>query len=184
MPHEIQNDAPSVESTPHAGRLARLGYGALAVGTVAYWSFARWEDPLLKLLASAICIMGIWPILRWLQRNDQAYPLLEVLQLTMVPFYAFPLITEHEAVMAYPESILIRASLLVLIFQIACSFGGMLGNRRPHETPGTAWWRDELIPEANLRFTSYTMILTTVWFFISALTHWVPAELVGTLRAV
>lgn len=161
-----------------------LGYGTLMLGGAAYWMNSPWQSPLLNLLAILICVMGIFPILRWLQRNDQAYPLLEVLLLTMVPFYAVPLLTEHEAVLAYPESVLTQAAWLVLLFQIACALGGKWGDQRPQETPGGVWWSDELIPESNLRFTSYTLIITTVYLFISAFTHWVPSEIYGTLRAV
>ncbi len=180
----IPNSSPPPESAERAKRLAMLGYGALALGAAAYWFNSPWPSQLLNLLAILICVMGIWPMLRWLQRHDQAYPLLEVLQLTMVPFYAVPLLTEHEAVVVYSESVLIQAAWLVLVFQLACQLGGMGADRRPQETPGGVWWSEELIPDENLRFTSYTLILTTVWLFISAFTHWVPAELTSLLRAV
>src|SRR4051812_38144565 len=86
-----------------ARRLARTGYISMALGAAVYWFKSPWQSPLLTLLAMAICFMGIWPILQWLQRNDQAYPLLEVLLLTMVPFYAVPLLSAHDAVVVYPE---------------------------------------------------------------------------------
>ena len=184
MTSENESTPPIPASFGHAARLARLGYSALGVGAVVYWFYAPWESALLKFLVIAICVMGIWPILRWLERNDHAYPLIEVLQLTMVPFYAVPLLTEHAEVIAYPESILIQSSWLVIVFQLACSLGGILADRSGRKTPDRVWWSEELIPEHNLRFTSYTLILTTVWLFISSFTHLVPAELTGTLRAI
>ena len=174
----------AVDTSAEAGRLAKFGYVGLALGAAAYWFNSPWQSPLLNLLAILICVMGVWPMLRWLQRNDQAYPLLEVILLTMVPFYAVPLLSEHEAVVIYSEPVLIQAAALVLVFQLACAVGGKWGDGRPVEVPGGVWWSDELIPDDNLRFTSYTLIITTVWMFISAFTHLVPPEVVGTLRAV
>lgn len=167
-----------------ARRLATLGYSLLALGAVAYWVNSPWQSPVLNLLAIAICLMGAWPILRWLQRNDPAYPLLEVLLLTMVPFYAFPLLTEHEAVVVYPESILTQAAGVVLLFQIACALGGKWGDGPPPQIAASTWWAEELIPEHNLRFTNYTLTLTTVYLFISVFTSLIPQELTGTLRAI
>jgi len=175
---------PSSATASGARRLATLGYVALALGAAAYWFNSPWQSPLLNLLAISICLMGIWPILRWLQRNDQAYPLLEVMLLTMVPFYAVPLLTEHEAVAAYSESVLIQAAGLVLLFQAACALGGKWGDGPVQLAPGGVWWADELIADGNLRFTSYTLMLTTAYLFVSTFTHLIPSELVGTLRAV
>lgn len=175
----------SAATASGARRLAMLGYVVLALGAAAYWLNSPWQSPVLNLLAIAICLMGIRPILRWLQRNDQAYPLLEVLLLTMVPFYAVPLLTEHEAVAAYPESVLTQAAWLVLLFQIACALGGRWADGPANSpAPGAVWWTDELIAEKNLRFTGYTLMLTTVYLFISNFTQLIPSELVGTLRAV
>jgi hypothetical protein len=184
MPGSSPNFPAAETPATRARRLAFFGYVGLTLGAVAYWFNSPWHSLLLNLLAILICVMGVWPILRWLQRNDSAYPLLEVLQLIMVPFYAVPLLTEHAAVTIYPESVLIDAAWVVLVFQIACAFGGMMADRRPADIPGGVWWTDELLPEKNLHFTSYTLVLTTVWFALSAFTHWVPAELAGTLRAV
>jgi hypothetical protein len=184
MTEEGESTPPLPASHGHAARLARMGYSALGLGAAVYWFYAPWESPLLKLLAIGICVMGIWPVLRWLERNDRAYPLLEVLQLTMVPFYAVPLLTEHDAVIAYPEAILIQASWQVLGFQIACSLGGMMADRSTGGTPGRVWWNEELIPEQNLRFTSYTLMLTTAWLVLSSFSRLIPAELMGTLRAI
>jgi hypothetical protein len=176
--------APTTEATARARRLAFIGYTALGLGAVAYWLNSPWPSMELNLLAIGICVLGVWPMLRWLQCNDQAYPLFEVMQLTMVPFYAVPLITEHEAVLLYPESVLIRASSLVLVFQIFCLFGGLSADRRADDPGKRAWWQDEFVSDKNLKFTSYTLMLTTVWLMVSSFTQLVPTELVGTLRAV
>jgi hypothetical protein len=185
MSNENQPQGSSLATRSHARRLSTLGYCALGVGALAYWFNSPWQSSLLNLLAIGICVLGILPVLRWLHRHDQAYPLLEVLQLTMVPFYALPLLTEHEAVLVYPESVLIRASWLVLVFQIGCQIGGRFADSaRIEATPGGTWWSDELISDRYLKFTSYSLVLTTGWFFITAFTNWVPPDLIGTLRAI
>ena len=184
MPTHLQPSDQNSESAARAKRLAYLGYVTLALGAAAYWFNSPWPGMLLNLLAISICFMGAWPMLRWLQRHDQAYPLLEVMQLTMIPFYAVPLLSEHEAVAAYSEPILIRASCLVLLFQIGCAFGAAAADRRHLNPQFTAWWQDAFVSDTQLKFTTYTLLLTTVWFAVSSLGNWVPAELNGTLRAV
>ncbi len=186
MPTFVTQPPPDPAAAARSRRLAAFGYSGIGVGAALYWLNSPWESPLLNLLAILICFMGVWPMLRWLQRHDQAYPLLEVLQLTLVPFYAIPLLTEHEAVVRYPESILINASWLVLLFQVLCTLGGAAADRNapPAGRPRAAWWSEAALSEEHLRFTSHTLTLTTAWLFINAFTHWTPPEFTGTLRAV
>jgi hypothetical protein len=184
MPTFTEAPNLSSETKSRARRLAYVSYSGLTVGAVLYWFNSPWPSMLLNALAILICIAGIVPMLRWLQRNDESYPLLEVLQLTMIPFYALPLITEHEEVLRYSESTVIRASWAVLLFQLSCLLGGVAANFRYIDTKRMRWWMNELVTDDNLRFTSYTLVLTTLWQFIGAFTHWTPPDLAGTLRAV
>jgi hypothetical protein len=184
MPAFNPAPTPTPEAPASARRLASLGMIGLIVSGICFWFLSPWESPQLKLLAIGICGCGIWPVLRWLQRNDQAYPILEVLQLTLIPFYAVPLLTEHEAVAQYRETVLIEAAFLVLVFQLSGLIGGLVAERTYRPNRIRPWWSDELASDANLRFTTYTLMANTGWLLVSSFTKWTPTEFIGTFRAV
>ena len=184
MPESENSTFLSVETQLRARRLAVTGFAALAIGAVWFWFSSPWQSASVNLLTIAICLAGLSPILFWLRRNDMAYPLAEVLQLTLIPFYAIPLLSEHEAVARYPEDVISKAAFLVLVFQVCCQFGSFVANRTYHSPRHSAWWSDELVSDANLKFSTYTLISTTAWLFFSSFTDIVPPELVGTLRAI
>lgn len=161
-----------------------LGGVVLAAGSLWFWLASPWGSAVLKLLTIGIFVQGVMPMLLWLKRHDDTYPLLEVLQLTLVPFYAVPLVLEHSAIAHYPEDILARAAGIVLLFQVCCSAAGFLCSRS-HGTPRRRGWMwEEILAEGSLHFTAYTLTLTSAWLFIATFTRWVPPELVGTLRAI
>ena len=179
------NTAPATPTPVHVRQLVLLGYAALVGATLWFWQQLQWKDPFLTAANLGMQVLGVVPVLRWLNRHDATYPIMEVLLLTTVPFYALPVLTGHEGIALYPESVLLQASFVVLAFQAACIAGSELtARRRSTDHYQAEWWRDEILPERRMHFTAYTALLTTVWLIIASFTTWVPAELYGTLRAV
>lgn len=178
------SSSPSGEVALRARRLAIAGYILLAAGAVYYWFNSPWANPALSFLAMVIFALGTLPILRWLQRNDEAYPLPELLQLTMVPFYALPLLTAHEEVVRYPESILLQAAGVVVLFQVLCLLGASAVDHNYRDGAPPTWWTADMVSDDSLKFSGYIFMVTTAWLLATNFTHWVPAELTGTLRAV
>lgn len=180
------NHAPPPSTPGHVRRLVTFGYVALGLLMAYFWREQRWEDPLLSLANVAMLALGVIPMLRWLQRNDATYPIMEFLQLTTVPFYAVPALTGHEALQGYPEEIMLRASFVVIAFQLSCIGGGVFAaqtfRRGPHDAG--AWWRAEILPEEKMKFTAYTAVLATLWVGVTSFTSLVPRDWIGTLRAV
>lgn len=164
--------------------LVWLGSIGLVVTAVWFWFTSPWSDILLNTLAVGICVLGVLPMLRWLQRDDQSYPLPELLQLTMVPFYAVPIFSEHEAIMGYNTDVLTKATLLVVLFQGAALLGSFFSGRTFLRVDERSFWRLEFVGEDNLRFTTYTMVSTTLWLLIANFTDIVPREYVGAFRAI
>ena len=175
-----------MSATPiHVRQLIGLGYAVMIVATVWFWQRSVWEDPLLTVATIGILILGLWPVLRWLKRDDDSYPIMEFLLLTTVPFYALPVLTGHEELADYPESVLLQASLVVIAFQVACIVGGELGaRRRPPESAYLAWWQSEILSEKRMHFTAYTGTVATLWLLFTSFTDWIPREWMGTLRAI
>lgn len=178
------HQALSKDNQRSSRQLATLGYWALILGSAFFWYNSPWQSQLLNFLTVAICCLGVIPMLRWLGRQDTTYPLLEVLQLTLVPFYASPLINEHAAVSLYPESTLIEAAWIVVLYQLLCGMGGKLADHSHRDRPQAGWWTSELVSDSNLRLTSYFFTLSTAWLIVSNFYDIIPPDLIGTLRAV
>ena len=176
---------PHQPSVPiHARRLVTLGSFALAGFAVWYWFNPTSNDPTLTATTIGLFALGIVPTLLWVKRCDESYPVLEIMLLTTIPFYAMPILTEHTTIGQYPVDLLEKASLAVLVFLVAAIGGGVTvkrfyrpGRRRP-------FWHDEIIPEEKLHFTAHAVTITTVYLFLMAFTQWIPQNWVGTFRAM
>jgi len=176
--------SPQSEVTRRTRQLTMGGYLALAGAAAFFWYHSVWQNPLLTSAGIAILVLCVVPMLRWLQRHYEAYPLAELMQFTLVPFYALPLLTAHEEVARYPESILLQAAGVVLLFQVFCLLGAIfIDQTHQGETRG-GWWTDDIVSEDSLRFSGYTLALTTLWLVVANFTKLIPGELTGTLRAV
>ncbi len=171
----------------HVRKLVFLGYGGLAIAIAWFWYNSAWSDPLLTITTLAMLSLGVIPTLQWLARNDTGYPIVELLLLTTVPFYAIPALTSHEGLVRFPEAVLLKASLVVIAFQLACITGSRWVSRVQRGT-GTASlnsrWQEEILPESRMTFTAYTATFNTVWLVIDGFTDIVPRDLSGTLRAI
>lgn len=182
----------SLDSTPklaetlvRSRRLVAFGGAGLLAGGLWFWLYSPWESATLTVLAIAIFCLGVTPMLRWVQRNDDSYPLLEVLQVTLVPFYAIPLITEHSGIVDYPETVLEQAAGLVVLFQLGCSLGGFLRSQTYAVRPGKGLFSEDLFGAPGLRLTAVTLTVSSLWLVVSfAEIMRIPAELFGTLRAI
>lgn len=172
------------EASQRGRQLARLGYVGTAVLATWFWFASPWSNPVLLFLAICILVMGVTPMLLWLKRSDEAHPLPEVLQLTLVPFYAIPLFFDHEALMNYRENTLITATLLVLLFQCGCLLGAILAGRTFERPLRAGWLENEIVSEHSLRLTTYSLSITTMWLFVSSYAQWIPPSLAGSLRAI
>lgn len=178
------NAHPYPANQPQGRGLVLFGVLGLTGLSAWFWFTSPWQNPVLNVLAIGICVLGVAPMLRWLQRHDLSYPLPELLQLTMVPFYAVPLFSEHSAIVDYPEDVLVKATLLVVVFQACALLGSYLSTRTSLPTDPRSFWRLEFMDEKNLKFTTYTMTATTVWLVLAAFTDLVPREYYGAFRAV
>lgn len=183
------NDSTST-NTPHQAAPARTNslvwFGVVGLMGLAvwFWFTSPWQDIWLNTLAIAICVLGVAPTLQWLHRHDPSYPLPELLQLTMVPFYAIPIFSEHQAVMGYSEAVLTKAVLLVVVFQASALLGSLASAHTFNRPPAGSFWQMEFMSESHLKLTSYTMMSASAWLLISNFTDVVPREYYGAFRAI
>jgi hypothetical protein len=177
---------PSRPPPAHVRQLISAGYIGLALAAAYFMRVQPWQNTMLSAANVAMLVFGVLPMLFWLKRNDQTYPIVEFLLLTTVPFYAGPALTGHEGLGAYSEELLLKSALVVVAFQLSCIAASTLAARsyRPRAISFKKWWQEEILPESNMGFTSYTLTIFTVWMFVSTMTDLVPGNLTGTLRAV
>lgn len=181
------NPALSREATPaHVRRLLSFAYVALAATALYFIRTQRWEDSFLSVANIVMLFLGVLPILSWLRRNDNTYPASEFLLLTTVPFYAVPALTNHEALIEYPESLILQATFVVIAFQVGCILGSFVAARthQPRTSRSSPWWAEELLKEKSMGVTAYSSVIFTLWLIVSSFTDLVPSNLTGTLRAV
>lgn len=176
----------TVKVDPEGHRLSQAGYIGLTAACVWFAHKLDWVDPWLTVTSLAMLVFGALPMIRWIGRGEASYPIIEFMLLTTVPFYALPLMTGHEETRRYSEPILLQATLVVLTFQLSCIAGSALISKTYQRGPerGQSFWRAEILPEARMKFTAYTLILNTVWLFASSFTTWFESDLLGTFRAI
>ena len=165
-------------------RLATAAYLGLAAGGTYFWFTSPWESLVLNLLIILIGALGAVPMVRWLKRHDDTYPLMEVLLLVIVPFYGLPLVMEHERVVLFPDSTLIKSATVVVVFQLSILAGAAFAAYNHRVRQVRHWWQRELFPETKLHITAYTFLLAILWLLVAGFTDWVPRELIGTFRAI
>lgn len=143
---------------------------------------APWESLQLRLTAAGLILAGIWPITNWIEKHEDSYPLFETLLLMTIPFYLVPLLNEHRALSAYPESVIERAALAVFLFQIAV----FCGSRFPakHRRPPRRSVTIPLLPDDRLQYLSLGLAANTIWLYLSNFTDLIPPTLIGSLRAL
>lgn len=183
MPTPHSNSSQRPARVPGSGLVWGGMIGLISIA-VWFWFTSPWQSIVLNTLAIGICVLGVAPTLRWLQRNDLSYPLPELLQLTMVPFYAIPIFIQHESLMGYNEDVLTRAILLVVVFQSCALLGSFFSGHTFQRTDEHSFWRLAFVSEGSLRFSSYTMMSTSLWLLVANFTDVVPREYFGVFRAV
>jgi hypothetical protein len=179
----MTTDRPTVDRA-RIERLATAAYICLAASSAYFWFTSPWGSLVLNLQIILIAVLGVLPIIWWLKRHDDTYPLMEVMLIVIVPFYGLPMVMEHERVVLFPESTLIKSASVVVVFQLSIMAGAAFASYNHVVRNVTHWWQRELFPEGKLHLTAYTFLLTILWLLVAAFTDWVPQELLGTFRAI
>ncbi len=162
-------------------RLAVLGAVAVAsMGGYRAQSSAL-TDPLLLALGIAMIALAALPAILWAWRNDRQLPAFEVMMLTGIPFYAFPLFDQNSAVALFPDEVMLRAATSVLAFQAATLFAFFALRGRAGRSP---LWRESLLPDSYLKHARIGLAVTSVYQFLAQFTDSIPYEFASVFRAV
>ena len=163
--------------------LQQAGYVCLAILGLGLFIEPRWDAPELNLMVFIMAATALVPMLRWIGSASTGYPIHQTLLALTLPFYVVPLLTEHRALQAYPESLLVQTSLTIWTYQLAILAGAHLV-RSTRAAKADNLWNRALFPEELAKLTGYSLGLNTAWLVVSTLRSDIPFELLGTLRAV
>lgn len=177
-----QPNAARPAATRHQSRrLAVLG--ALAVVLLGAYRAQNSEltDPTLLVLGMGITGLAAVPAIRWAWRNDSHLPAFEVMMLTGIPFYAFPLFDQNPAVALFSDDVMHGAATAVIVFQLATllAYFGLRG--RAGRSP---LWRESLLPDSYLKHSRVGLAATTVYQFLAQYTELIPYEFGSVFRAL
>jgi len=180
--HAAALDQPPPAPDPAASRrLYQFGCASL-VATVLWFLYKTGGDVGLDtLLGLGILILASLPALQWAGKRRTWFPAFEIGMLTCIAFYAIPLLSRHVELEPYPPTVINEAAFLVLLYLAAANLGFAL-LRNPVKAP--RWATSSLVPEQAYRHIPVGLFLNTVYLYITTFTDVIPADLIGSLRAL
>lgn len=169
---------------PAAHGASRLAMLIPLWGLAAWFAFfSPWEMSELRIASAVMLLLGGLPIVRWSERRENSYPLVETMVLMTVPFYFVPLLTQHSVITRYPEPLVLRAVLCVVLFQISL----LAGARLPFVSRPVLQSRrftEPLLPDNAHAFLLGCLTANTLWLLVQNFTQLVPPTVVGSVRAL
>lgn len=172
---------PAAWNQRQGRRLALLAGVALAATGIFRVYTTALEDPVLIGAGVAMLVLAALPALRWAQRNDRQLPAFEVLMLTAIPFYAFPLLDQKPAVALFSAEVMQRAATAVIAFQAAALLAHAITRGDAGRSP---LWRESLLPDAYLSHARAGLALATAYQYLAQYTDIIPGEIGSVLRAL
>jgi len=168
-------DQPTLVSNPTASRrLYHWGLAAL-IGTCLWFiNENRWEIDMQTFLGLGIMVLASRPALLWANRNYTWFPAFEIGMLTCIPFYAIPLLAHHRDLRFYPESVITKASWLVVIYIAVASICFSL-SRRPLSSGRLL--TTSLIPSKFYKLVPLGILFSNIILCIITFTQIVPFEI-------
>lgn len=178
---DVVETASTRRTRERSRRLA--AFGILAACLVAGYQVqaSELDDPVLLALGVGMIALAALPAILWARNGEKRLPAFEVMMLTGIPFYAFPLFGQGAALAPFPPAVLIRACMVVVAFQTAT----LLVYFAVRGSPGrSAIWRESLLPDRYVQHTRVGLFLTTSYQAIFQYTDLVPSDLASVFRAL
>lgn len=165
-----------------ARRLYLLCSTSLAALLVYYAITAEVSDTLHLYQGLAMIFLAAWPGLRWAKSGSEQLPVFEVFMLTTANAFAFPLLTGHAELRAYPPELITRCGFAVLLFQAVAVLTHLQVGGRPGTGP---FFSQNILGPRLQHYLGYALLLCTAYTFIYVFhEELIPYEIGSVLRAV
>lgn len=173
------------------GRVAAPKRSWSDLETYGLWAFLAailgglWVSPFtdFEVLTYAVVIttLAFLPMLLWLRSGSLELPAFEILLLTGVQFYGYPLFSGHGAVAVFSADEIRPAALAMILFQISAilTYKFMPGIRHIPKT-----LLIPLLDDRSSKFTTYGLFSVTAYLYLQRFTDIIPYEWVSSLRAL
>jgi hypothetical protein len=180
--HAAALDQPApVPDAAASRRLHQFGCAGLVAAVVWFLYQSGGDVGFDTLLGLGILILSSLPALQWAGKRRTWFPAFEIGMLTCIAFYAIPLLSKHTELSFYRASVINEAAFVVLLYLLAANLG-FAWVRNPARAP--RWAISSLVPEQAYRHIPIGMALNTIYLYIANFTYLVPADFVGTMRAL
>jgi len=167
-------DQAGLAATPRVSfRLYLWGVLSLVLTTLWFVKKNNWEIDTQTFWGIAIMILASRPALLWAKRNQSWFPAFEVAMLTCIPFYALPLLSHHRELRFYPESIITKASSIVILYIIISSLCFSIWKKTPRVSDLA---KTSLVPPQAYRYIPLGILLSNIYSLISKYTNTIPVE--------
>ena len=175
------SESPALSALFASRRLHRLGL--LALIAVCVWLYYRspLQDPMLVGCGLLIVVLAALPALEWARLHRPWFPTFEIFMLTVVNFYAIPLLAGHPSAFTFTDSVTWQAAVAVVVFQLVAILGFSLARWQPLQR---GWWFESLLPDTMLRKTQLGLWLNTLYLGLVQFTDLIPWQFASILRAV
>lgn len=172
------------EHIPRIGEKHRLHGTALIISgcLLAYALYRGWHLQFEELSLALICIvLAVRPALTWLKHQPIPFPAFEVFMLTCIPSYALQLVSEHEGLAIYSDTVIERAMIAVILFQISAQ---LTYSRVTATAKRTPFWNAVLFERDISHWLLPGLWLNVAYIWVSTFTTWLPGDIDSILRAV
>ena len=180
--HAAALDQPApVPDESASRRLHQFGCTGLAAA-VAWFIYESGGDVGYDtLIGIGILVLASLPALQWAGKRRTWFPAFEIGMLTCVAFYAIPLLSKHTELSLYRPSVVTEAGFVALVYLAAANLGFAWMRNQPR---APRWAINSLVPEQAYRHIPVGMALNTIYLYIANYTYLVPADFVGSMRAL
>ena len=175
---DSSNHTPSLQASQ---RFHRFGLVGLAVACGWLYLRSPLKDPVLIGSGIGMVILSAWPMLEWARHLRPWFPVFEISMLTIINFYALPLLAGHSDILAFSDAVTRQAAAGVLVFQTAALAGFSLNRWRPI---ARSWLAEPLLADRLLRYAQTGLWLTTLYHVVANFTDLLSGQLEGTYRAI
>lgn len=183
LPGEIVMDY-SLLGGGHAERGRKLFLTGLVMlaASLCYLAYtANVNDALHLFLGLFIFALSVLPALIWARSGGSRFPVFETILVLCANAYAMPVLNAREQLAAYPDSVITRACLAVILYQLSAILM-YVGTRG---LPGRSnFWRESIITHQIEKLVVYGLVLSSTYIWMSTFTDWIPIEMNSVLRAV
>jgi len=171
----INLESPLMTVSPGASRRLYF-WGITVLMAIGLWFISKnnWEVDIQTILGLIIMTLAARPALLWAKRKHTWFPAFEIAMLTCIPFYAIPLLAHHKELFFYSDSVIIKASGIVIVYIALGSFF-FSAWKCPPKLPRL--FAASLISQGAYRFIPAGLLLNNLYLYTIYHTSIIPDEL-------